>query len=127
MAHPICLFTRKILTIDLCACGGFNISRPGMLPPKLSYEQKSAQGVQLPSDSVCVMTSDCELLPSLEALPSLSKATRLSDAFLTQLVRLCCIEELPLVVLAHESYRLAAVSPAQDGTDKVGNRGMGAP
>ncbi|CAM9215740.1 unnamed protein product [Discosporangium mesarthrocarpum] len=90
----------------------------GVQAPRRS-QRKPASDAQPPPDTVCTVASGCELPSALAGLPSLPKATRLSDTFLTMLVRLFQIEERPMVVLAKDSYRVAADSPADDGTDQA--------
>lgn len=57
--------------------------------------------------------------PSLSKLPELPTGARIADAFLTTLVRLCRLEELPLTVLARVGYRTTGSAADVDGTDEV--------
>ncbi len=56
---------------------------------------------------------------SLSGLPALPTGARLADSFLTALVRLCRLEELPLTVLALAGYRTTGAAADVDGTDEV--------
>lgn len=61
-----------------------------------------------------------EPLPAwLSSLPALPTGARLADSFLTTLVRLCRLEELPLTVLARAGYRTTGAAADVDGTDEV--------
>lgn len=56
---------------------------------------------------------------SVSKLPALPTGARLADSFLTTLVRLCRLEELPLTVLARVGYRTTGAAADVDGTDEV--------
>lgn len=86
----------------------------------------------IPPDVVCTFSCDghrggndgnpTKPLPaSVSKLPALPTGARLADSFLTTLVRLCRLEELPFTVLARLGYRTTGASADMDGTDEVGH------
>lgn len=84
-----------------------------------------------PTDVVCAFScggcsgdeGTSSPLPPLPAavsgFPALPAAARVADSFLTTLVRLCRLEELPLLVLARQGYRATGAAAEVDGTDEV--------
>eukprot|EP00752_Nemacystus_decipiens_P004883 g4443.t1 len=102
-------------------------------PPKRHQLPKEA--TTIPSDAVCTFScggesSSCSTLTAkplpalLSSLPALPTGARLADSFLTTLVRLCRLEELPLTVLARAGYRATGAAAHVDGTDEAIN-GLG--
>ena len=85
----------------------------------------------VPQDTVCALSWDGHrgggesppppLPASLSGLPALPLGARLADSFLTTIVRLCRLEELPLTVLARAGYRTTGAAAEVDGTDEVRN------
>lgn len=60
------------------------------------------------------------LLPASACnLPPLPPGARIADSFLTTLVRLCRLEELPLLLLARLGYRATGAAADVDGTDEA--------
>ncbi|CAM9760000.1 unnamed protein product [Ectocarpus sp. 6 AP-2014] len=97
-------------------------------PPK--RHQIPAEAATIPPDDVCTFScggvdSNSSLLPaSLSSLPSLPTGARIADSFLTTLVRLCRLEDVPLTVLARVGYRTTGAAADVDGTDEAIN-GLG--
>lgn len=52
-------------------------------------------------------------------LAVLPASARIADSFLTTLIRLCRLEELPLLLLARLGYRATGAKADVDGTDEV--------
>lgn len=83
----------------------------------------------IPPDVVCTFSCGAEneenastsasSSTSLSKLPALPTGARIADQFLTTLVRLCRLEELPLTVLARVGYRTTGAAADVDGTDEV--------
>ncbi|CAN0029804.1 unnamed protein product [Ectocarpus sp. 12 AP-2014] len=97
-------------------------------PPK--RHQIPAEAATIPPDVVCTFScggvdSNSSPLPaSLSSLPSLPTGARIADSFLTTLVRLCRLEDVPLTVLARVGYRTTGAAADVDGTDEAIN-GLG--
>ncbi|CAM9573726.1 unnamed protein product [Pylaiella littoralis] len=102
-------------------------------PPK--RHQMPAAAATIPPDVVCTFSCDghrggndgkhTKPLPaSVSKLSALPTGARLADSFLTTLVRLCRLEELPLTVLARVGYRTTGAAADVDGTDEAIN-GLG--
>ncbi|CAN0130397.1 unnamed protein product [Ascophyllum nodosum] len=86
----------------------------------------------IPPDTVCVFScgeqsinvqGDSSLGSAepgpLSDLPALPSAARIADSFLTTLVRLCRLADLPLFLLARQGYRSTGAAAAVDGTDEA--------
>eukprot|EP00903_Cladosiphon_okamuranus_P010817 g10219.t1 len=107
-------------------------------PPKRHQLPKEAIGI--PSDAVCAFSCEGDsgggesspstpapakpFPASLSSLPAIPVEARLADSFLTTLVRLCRLEELPLTVIARTGYRTTGAAADVDGTDEAIN-GLG--
>lgn len=100
-------------------------------PPGVFLDQLPKEATTIPSDVVCTFSCDghhdcggesSPSLPPLSGLPALPAGARLADSFLTALVRLCRLEELPLTVLARTGYRTTGAAADADGTDEVSRR-----
>ncbi|CAN0131786.1 unnamed protein product [Scytosiphon promiscuus] len=97
-------------------------------PPK--RHQLPTTAAKIPPDSVCTFScgvgdnevsssSSVSSSPSFSGLPVLPTGARIADLFLTNLVRLCRLEELPLIVLARLGYRTTGAAADVDGTDEA--------
>lgn len=90
------------------------------------HGQIPAEAATIPPDVVCtfscggVDSNSSPLLASLSSLLSLPTGARIADSFLTTLVRLCRLEDVPLTVLARVGYRSTGAAADVDGTDEVG-------
>ncbi|CAM9343991.1 unnamed protein product, partial [Sphacelaria rigidula] len=92
-------------------------------PPKRNNAATRADVI--PPDRVCAFTSAGfnsavdEILSPPTGVAVLPASARIADSFLTTLIRLCRLEEVPLLVLARVGYRATGNRADVDGTDEA--------
>lgn len=92
-------------------------------PTLSSSSGKVASATVIPSDRVCVFLSpgyrrtENRMPPA--GVATLPASTRVADSFLTTLIMLCQLEEVPLLMLARVGYRATGGPADVDGTDEA--------
>lgn len=97
--------------------------------PTPSSTKAATRADVIPPDRVCAFTSAGfnsavdEILSPPTGVAVLPASARIADSFLTTLIRLCRLEEVPLLVLARVGYRATGNRADVDGTDEVRKQG----